>query len=66
MIILIVAGLLLSLFFKPTRRSLLAFLGLLGLDLAGVSVGVNVLNACLVGFLGIPGIGIVAFLNIFY
>ena len=66
MIILIIAGILLSLLFKPTRRSLLAFLALIGLDLAGIGVGVNIFNALLVGFLGIPGICAVALLNIFY
>ena len=66
MLILIVAGIILSLIFKPTRKSLLAFLGLIGLDLAGIGVGVNILNACLIGFLGIPGIFAVVLLNIFY
>ena len=66
MLILILVALLLSLLFKPTRRSLLALFALIGLDLAGITVGVNLLSAFIIGFLGIPGIGVVAFLNIFY
>ncbi len=66
MFISIVAAILISLLFKPTRRAFWALSGLAVLNSFGVPVGANLLNACLIGFLGIPGIGSVALLNMIY
>lgn len=64
--IIIIAVLLISLLFKPTRRSVFALGALVGLNVLGVSIGANLLSACIVGFLGLPGIGTVALLNLIY
>ena len=56
--------LLLLLLFRPTRvfvkgiaRTLGGLLGLCTLNLAGVGLGVNLLNALIIGVLGLPGLG---------
>ena len=53
-----------GLFIKPVRRTYLAFLALILFSFSGV--GVNLINASLIGFLGIPGIAAVCALNLIY
>lgn len=64
----------LALFFKPFRvimqgvfRTLLGFAGLIAVNFAGSAigfgVGVNLVNALIVGLLGIPGLGTLLILN---
>ncbi|MBR5478887.1 MAG: hypothetical protein IKU84_01765 [Clostridia bacterium] len=62
---LVIAGIV-SLMFKPLRKTIFALLGLVGLDMAGVSVGVNLINAALIGLLGISGIFCTLILNIIF
>lgn len=66
MVFFLIVVALVSLLFKPTRRTVFALLGLTCLDLAGISVGVNLLNAALIGFLGISGVLGTLILNIIF